>query len=256
MKQLLIRLLVTSPILATLAPQADAAAIAHNPGALSPRFLGRAALMRRVAASVPTGAIKILSAFGSSNEIVPTVPASSVFGGTLDLGTGGTIKTGAGTLSLNGSEFLSGAGSVQISGGLIMTNAWFTGGGAAFQPPVVAENAGVTLDAGSLSISTGVLSVNSGSLLSSGLVTTGAGTLTIGNGNVFGGGINGGILVVGGFNGNLVINGGGNLAPLNISSDPATEAAPAGAPVPEPGSAILFAIGALAASQARRRRAV
>lgn len=255
MNRLLLPLLVTSPILAALAPQSNAAAIAHNPGELSPRHLGRAALARHIAGSVPTGAIKISRLLGSSNEIVPTAAGSSVFGGTLDLGTGGAIKTGAGTLSLTGSDFLTGAGFFQISGGLIMTNVWAT------SPPSVSDgSAGITLNGGSLSISTGALTVNSGSLLSSGLVTTGTGTLSIQAGSIsnldalwIG---DGAVYSLADLNGYLLINDGAILTPHDAPPGVATDAAPAAGPVPEPGSAILFAIGALAASQTRRRRAV
>ncbi len=53
---------------------------------------------------------------------------------------------------------------------------------------------------------------------------------------------NGGVLIAGGSNGTIAKDGGNNA-----------DAAPASAPVPEPASALLFALGLLAASPSRRR---
>ena len=156
MKHLILPLLTASLILETLTPRANAAAIASDPGLLSPRRLGRSALTRHVAGAERVRPIKAPRLLGSSREIVPALSGTSVFGGTLDLGIGGAIKTGAGTLSLNGSNSFGGpvvqtVGAVDVNG------------------------AAITLSVEPFGISTGSLTVNSGSLLSIGVAATGAG---------------------------------------------------------------------------------
>ena len=99
----------------------------------------------------------------------------------------------------------------------------------------------------------GVLSLNTGTALTisgtANLVKNGAGTLVLEGGTFFtGDALDGSVLV--NSTGTLTLTGGANMT----LGTPVVSAAPAAVAVPEPGSAILLAIGAFAASQVRRRR--
>ena len=284
MKRILLPLLIASPILSTLAPHANAGAITLDHGALRPQLLGPAAFHQRANGSVPTGAIRLTRQLSTSNDIVPTVFGNSLSGGTLVLSqpqsgglSAGVIVTGAGTLTLSGSSNYFNGATLQFLGGNSGT-AVLTA-----RPSTLVSDALLTYTVFSLDTTIGPVFTMIGPVFSAGQTLTsltilgtdgptlnGTPTAPSGNLSLIGqwsqhdpagalvwigsleNGGNRGVLDIGNSNGAVLVRV-GNDAPVSDGTV-VMNVAPAAAPVPEPGSVGLLAIGALAAGRARRRR--
>ena len=277
MKRIILPLIAATPILAALIPHADAAAITRHHDSLNPRLIGAGKLHRRFNNGVPAPGFK-------TNHLVEAISASieESLANALSSGALTLTKTGAGTLILsaatlsagqNATNFISGSGTLDhsaiilggTSGGLIdMNGSRLTLGGAI-----------TSVGSGTLAINTGVLS---GGVISvtnswSGGVDQTLAVLNISDGaNVIirdvPAALSGGtISLLPNSNGTLIIHGGsgrllnvGNVngtgGSLTLNGGETTSPASSADPVPEPGTAMLFALGMLAAIQARRRSAV
>ena len=212
MKTLFLPLLAATSIVSVLAPHAEAGAIALDPGALRPHFLGPVAYKRSFGGAVPTGAIKL--------RLVPTVFAISS-------SDAGAIKTGAGTLTLSGST--------GNFGGSILT----VGSSIDF---------GVSQTFAALNISDGAvvfLNPPTAALVGQWSSSDPAAALAWASGTDAPG-TDQRDLALQNYSGTIQI-GVRELAPNGGTISVV-------APVPEPASAILLVIGALAASRSRRRR--
>ncbi len=220
MKRLILPLIAITPFLTALIPHAEAGAITADSSVLSPRLIKPGASRIARNGILPNGAIKLTRLAGASNDIQPSV--------------GGLTLTGAGTLSLTGSSFYTG-GSIRISG--------------------ETAHLGASQTLGALTIGSGATILLNPS--TSGLISQwsshdpAAATqwLATPESNV-----NGGTLRAGISNGSIQL--GGRESNTGTSPIVISNLAPAGAPVPEPGTALLLSLGALAVSQVRRRRAV
>ena len=311
MKSLLLPLLVASPILAALAPHADAGAIALDSRVLRPRLLSPASFRQANRAGVPGSVFRGSVATAASTAI----NNSLLSGGTLNIG-GGVIKTGAGTISLGSGSLLTRwestepatalrwadglnsatltGGTVNANGGVVTQSTWLDLGSVSGATLVVRQHEpdfirGFTSIGGSGAISVpvgpGTIDTNgfnvriaggngltlldtatlANGLNGSVLTRTGSGTLTLGDRTGFRV-VSDGILDFGSSQtlDALTITDGAivNLSTLPIPPVPAgvnggsITIAPAPAQVPEPGTAILFTFGLLAASQVRRPRTV
>ena len=265
MKRLLLPLIVASPILAALAPHAEAAAITFDSGALHSRLLGPASLRMRG----HTGASGSVFRASVETRASKAINHSLLSGVTLSVN-GGVVKTGAGTLVLTGANTFSGA-TLTIGSSEFMSDGTLVAGSSvsrswAVTDPVSAlrwlggVEGGGTIDTNSFDVR-----ITAANLLSRGTLE-GAGTAALGGTNTINtmGGtliVNAGTLSAGVSQtlGALNIDASGIVmlnstppAPITDAGSAASAAAPA--PVPEPGTAVLFAIGMFAASQARRRR--
>ena len=186
MKTLFLPLLAASSILSVLAPRADAAAITFNTGALQPRMLGPASFNQRNRSGVPGSVFR-----------VPEGKVMSAINDALNV-SGGTIKTGAGTLTLDNSGFINGgiltvgggtlgSGTVNVIGGTLSTGSWTSvGSGTIDTNGVYLRINGGTL----LTRDTDPLTAG----LSGSIIKTGNGTLTL---DVSTGNFGGSILTVG-----------------------------------------------------------
>ena len=158
-------------------------------------------------------------------------------------------NSGRGSIDINGANFNLGTGIVNAAGTGNLTiegNGTLTINTGVVGTAVDQTLSGLNIDSGGvIDFGMSPISVPAGSIVAYSGITyaDGDGTITILPGNC-------GSLNVGGFfngtirpNGSLVLNGGQTTSPVS-SADP----------VPEPGTAVLFSLGMLAASQVRRRK--
>ncbi len=285
MKRLALPLLAATPFLSALVPHADGAAIMSHTPSFNPRQF-RAGLVKRrfnygvaspvtpaAATATPAldpllgGTLQIASRPAAdagvanlddgiirSRDGTLLVPGTSsaaglivvnqTVGGTLQINSGvtidaGLVKSGAGTLSL---------GTVNRNSGVLVVNSVLSGN----ESPVMDNGTYLTL--GTLEINSGRLDgvsqtstigdANTGSIFTlapnvSPLVTS-SGTLTINAGNYFSVSQTLGSLTIGD---GAVVSIGSVVPPVPLAAEP----------VPEPGSALLLALGTLAVSMVRRR---
>ena len=269
MKRLLLPLVATATFLTALVPRADAGAITVHHGSLNPRLIGAGKLHRRFNNGVPAPGFRTNHFVAAISESIEESLVNAVSSGALTLTkTGaGTLVLSAGTLSAgtNATGFLSGSVTLDHSaivvggtnGGLIDVNGLtltLTGPNTLGGNGTLTINTGV-LTGGDFGVNAGTVIANPGSLSIGGSGTlVGSGTINLGSlGGTIINGTSGTVNVNAG-----TVNFGANqtLGALNISDGAVvalnlSSAAPA--PVPEPGAAMLFALGVLAASQARRR---
>ena len=242
MKPILLPLITATSILTVLAPRADAAAITTNHASLSPRLISAGKLQRRYNQGLPASIFKTPAAVSASTASIEEFLANAISSGAL-------ITSGAGTLILNSAHNYFG-GEIGIGSGTLVLDT--TGGGIALTGGNLNLSIGTVnitgswnlTIGGSIGILTGDALLFSGGL--SGTIVTGSnGTLTV----------NGGALTLGNNNGTILLQNAGNVVVPPAPGGEIAGEALSGAPVPEPGTAMLFALGMLAASQVRRRRA-
>ncbi len=237
MKRLALQLLAATPFLSALAPHADAAAITTHHPSLSPLRFGAGPAKRRFNYGV-----------AATTTARTNHPAPMSVAGSLDLG---IIKSGAGSATLTGTD----AFFTVANGGTLMAGAnssdFIRGSGALGGSVIVIGTGNGTIDVNGNVLGSGSINLSWGVVLTANWATPIRAS--------------DGLLTLGGSNGTLVINGGftgtevgqaldglniGDGAVVSVNGTP--PAAPA-APVPEPGAAMLFALGMLAVSHGRRR---
>ena len=217
MKRILLPLLAATPILTALVPHAGAAAITAHHGSLNPRLIGAGSLKKRFNNGVPVAAFKTDHLVSASTASAEESWANAISSGALTI-----TKTGAGTLTLSGGTF-----TAIVNESDFIRNFTSAEGHSA----VILTGTGSSLldvNGATLTLSATVLVVNSSWLTQS---TNFNVSQTLGTLTVAGGGFT-------------------LLAP----DGQALSDAPTAAPVPEPGTAMLFALGMLAASHVRRRK--
>ena len=275
MNRILLPLLVATPILTALVPHADAAAITLHHGSLNPRLIGAGKLHRRFNNGVPAPGFRTSHFVEAISESIEESLVNAVSSGALTLTkTGaGTVVLSAGTLSAgtNATNFLSGSGTLNHSAIIVSGNS----GGL-----IDVNGSTLTLTGTNTFGGNGTLTINTG-VLTGGVVNvtnswTGGVDQTLAVLNISGGTVTirdvpvapsgGTISVQPNSNGALIINGGpgrllgvGSLnvngGSLTLAGGQTTSPAASPDPVPEPGTAMLFVLGMLAASQTRLRRA-
>ena len=223
MKRLALSLLAATPFLSALVPQADGAAVTSHTPSFNPRQY-RAGLVKRrfnygvASPAAPVAATPVLDPlFGGTLQLVSrSAPDAGV--ANLD---DGIIRSRDGTLLVPGTS---------SAAGLIVVNQTIGG--------TLDFNTGATIKTGTGTLTLGTVNTNGSISVIDSVLSGNSGTLTI----------NGSSYSTSQTLSNLTIADGGSIT---ISSQPPI--APGAAPVPEPGSALLLALGTLAVSMVRRR---